>query len=103
MTSLSSFGELAAVDPLFVSSNEGASSPHVPTQPDDAALLDVYSQAVVSAAETVSPSVVQILTFRGEKASGSGSGFLISQDGLLLTNSHVVHGADKFEIVLSDH
>jgi len=103
MMSLSTFGELAAVDPLFVSSNEADLSPHVQTQPDDSALLDSYSHAVVTAAESVSPSVVQILTSKGNRRSGTGSGFLISQDGLLLTNSHVVHGADKFEIVLSDH
>jgi len=103
MTSLSNFGELAAVDPLFVSAEETQPSINVPMQPDDSAILDSYSQAVVSAAETVSPSVVQILTFKGNKQAGTGSGFLISQDGLLLTNSHVVHGSDKFEVVLSDH
>jgi S1-C subfamily serine protease len=103
MTPLTSFGELAAVDPLFVSSDEAPFSSSVQAQPNDSALLDSYSQSVVSAAETVSPSVVQIVTYRNNKPSGSGSGFLISPDGLLLTNSHVVHGADRFEVLLSDH
>ncbi|HEV8541215.1 MAG TPA: trypsin-like peptidase domain-containing protein [Verrucomicrobiae bacterium] len=85
-------------------------SSHVQEQVEDAALLDAYSNAVVSAAEAVSPSVVQIVTHKRSRgsndvrseAAGSGSGFLISPDGLLLTNSHVVHHADKVEVVLAD-
>lgn len=117
MISLSDFGSLAAVDPLFVSSNEAPSSPHAqipasgsaPSQVDDSGLLDSYSAAVVNAAERVSPSVLQIITHKRASSnagtlspSGTGSGFLISADGLALTNSHVVHGADKIEVVLAD-
>jgi len=116
---LSDFGSLAAVDPLFVSTDEALPSPHAQIQTDDtapthltseaqsdAALLDAYSHAVVTAAERVSPAVLQIITYKRAgstfKPSGTGSGFLISADGLALTNSHVVHGADKVEVVLAD-
>src|SRR5208282_5255064 len=39
---------------------------------------------------------------RGPESGGSGSGFVIASDGFILTNSHVVHGADKLEVTLAD-
>jgi S1-C subfamily serine protease len=104
--SLSDFGSLAAADPLFVSSDEALPTSYAQPQNDDAALLDAYSTAVVSAAEAASRSVIQISTYRrgssNSRPTGSGSGFVISGDGLALTNSHVVHGADKIEVTLPD-
>jgi len=83
----------------------------VSTPSSDFPLIDAYSRAVMSAVEKVSPSVVNVevhqtagRTRSGEprERRGGGSGFVFTPDGLILTNSHVVHDATRIEITLSD-
>jgi S1-C subfamily serine protease len=77
---------------------------------NDGALLDAYSHAVVSATEKISPSVVKIDVTQSSKSrsgearerQGGGSGFVFTPDGLIFTNSHVVHGATKIYVSLAD-
>ncbi len=59
----------------------------------DAALLDDYSRTVADVVDRVGPSVLRIDVKRGGRSAGSGSGVIVSSDGLALTNSHVVQGA----------
>ena len=65
---------------------------------EDAVLTDLYQR--------LNPAVVSIITYANQNQmvipSGQGSGFVYDADGRIVTNSHVVHGADQVEVVFND-
>ena len=70
---------------------------------DDAPLLDAYSNAVSGAVERVAPAVVHLEIEQADTGRhGTGSGFAFTPDGLLLTNSHVVHKARRIRATFAD-
>ena len=79
---------LLALDTDNGSNGSGARSVSV----DDQA-LDAYSRVVTGVVDLVGPSVVRIDIRRAGRGGGSGSGVIVSPDGLALTNSHVVNGS----------
>lgn len=103
-------------------SNESAQSGGTTEQ--DSILLDAYSNTIVNVAKKVSPSVVQIKVTgrvaestperrntippqrrspgRDDSSGGTGSGFIISSDGYIITNNHVVAGATHISVSLPD-
>jgi S1-C subfamily serine protease len=87
------FEPLQPPSPLFALDTESASQGPCATAPTDGALLDDYSRVVSDIVERVGPSVVRIDLKRDGRNAGSGSGVIVSSDGLALTNSHVVQGA----------
>jgi S1-C subfamily serine protease len=78
-----------------------------PTQAatDDRPLLDAYSEAVIGVVDRVGPAVVRVGVEpdpSAKRRGGAGSGVIVSPDGLVLTNSHVVQGARGVRLAVSD-
>lgn len=88
----------------------GVESPGGGTPGDDGFLLDAYSRAVTDVVAKVSPALAHIRVKKKaprrpgapREMEGAGSGFVITPDGYIVTNSHVVDGADRVEVNLAD-
>jgi S1-C subfamily serine protease len=68
--------------------------------------MDMFSEIIVTAVDKVKNAVVKVDKYshaRGkENISGSGSGFVFSSDGLILTNSHVIDNSNRLNVTLLD-
>jgi len=81
----------------------------VSTEDENQSVLDPFSYTIINASGKVSPSVAQIMVRKTASKQrnigpqeGTGSGFLVSPEGFIVTNSHVVHRADAIEVNLPD-
>jgi S1-C subfamily serine protease len=94
--------------PLTDALRTGRNAAQDPVPPDDQALLDSYSQAVIDVVDSVGPAVVRLAVFNGnpprpgQSRGGSGSGVIVAPDGLILTNSHVAGTASRVEVTTAD-
>ena len=79
-----------------------SAAPAEPAPANEQALLDAYSNAVIGVTERVGPAVVRVETGpkvrNARERGGLGSGIVISPDGLVLTNSHVVGSAKEIRL-----
>ncbi|MCC6983376.1 MAG: trypsin-like peptidase domain-containing protein [Bauldia sp.] len=83
------------------SSGDPAVPPRAPAP--DRELFDAYSEAVIDVADRLGPAVVKVTTKGGGRGQGgTGSGFVVTPDGFVLTNSHVVGGAGRADLTLVD-
>jgi S1-C subfamily serine protease len=83
-----------------------AAAAPAPVPPEDQALLDAYSRAVIDVVDRVGPAVVGLAvrngSSNGPSRGGSGSGVVVAPDGLILTNSHVAGSASRIDVTTAD-
>jgi len=81
-------------------SSEAAAIDRMDAPGEDQDLLDAYSRAVIGVVETAGPAVVslEVAAKRGRGPQGAGSGFVVTPDGYVMTNSHVVAGARQIRV-----
>ena len=102
-------GGYAAISLHQKTSNGGATSISEMIESDGSTVVTSDEEIVATVADKVSPSVVSIVTTSNrssiyglQQGSGAGTGVIVSKDGYIMTNNHVIEGARSVSVVLSD-
>jgi S1-C subfamily serine protease len=99
-------GQRWTVEPVLDRGNSISASEKIFPANEDTALLDAYSQTVSGVVENARDAVVNIrvrhANARNGRGEGGGSGFIITPDGYIVTNSHVAHGAAEIQVAIAD-
>jgi S1-C subfamily serine protease len=96
---------MPAASLISVRADDGAEPSLRPEPVTEPEALDAYSRAVIGAVDRIGPAVVSIQVgsaSAGRERAGAGSGVVITPDGYLLTNQHVVNGAPRVRVVFVD-
>ena len=84
------------IEPLAARASEPQAAPVSPPSGDP--LLDAYSRAVVDVVERAGPAVLAVEVGGKRGPAGAGSGFVVTPDGYVMTNSHVVSSARAIRV-----
>lgn len=87
---------------MFKAKNKSINHEFEENELEESEIMDAYSRAVMDASAAVSPSVVRVTTQSksGSGAAGGGSGVIYTENGHIITNSHVIHGAERIDVNL---
>ena len=99
-------GNLAGFEPEFQGRNIILRTEHKP-ETDNQQLTDETGRYTVEGlVQVVRPQVVEIYTYKTKETdivSGSGSGIIITEDGYIVTNTHVLDGMEKYVVNTYDN
>lgn len=99
-------GRVASASPAFAFQpasiqSEAQAAPRLAPSTQSASGHSAHSDAVVAAVQKVGPAVVTVIV-TSRQGRGSGSGVVITEQGHIVTNNHVVENATSLRVLFAD-